>query len=429
LFVLVLSSPCFSQSSAPAAAEPAAVPQLSPEAAYEQALHPLDVVRKSMGNWSDSELAAFSLGVQIAGAACRARTPEQYSGDDLISYARLCSMGQNWPVMGAAAARYIESTDAAKPQLATAYGYKLEAALHAQDEPQILAVEKAMLAAVPYDSVVDIVTNETLAYLKLAFTKDALAMHALVQPLLLAELKSDKPLLARAMLYGDGLQKAALEQYAGQPAVASATVAELDAALAAGPAPLAPDDAIPIGQLRQRYGLLGKPLPAIDFELSLKDVRERPHINPDLGAATALVLFPDWCAQCVRTAPQIWDVMTRVGEDDIRVYGLVAEAMPDKAALLVDQMKPMGPPPPDAPPKSPSELLLHTPVLVVPPDTLKTFATDDFPFLIVVDHAGLVRFAEPVPETALQSGGLVDRVVMHVMEQWPRRKVPAKGTR
>ncbi len=378
-----------------------------------------------MGNWSDSELAAFSLGVQIAGAACRARTPEQYSGDALISYARLCSMGQNWPVMRAAAARYIESTDAAKPQLATAYGYKLEAALHAQDEPQILAVEKAMLAAVPYDSVVDIVTNEALAYLKLAFTRDALAMHALVQPLLLAELKSDKPLLARAVLYRDGLQKAALEQYAGQPAAADATVAELDAALAAGTAPLAPDDAIPIGQLRQRYGLLGKPLPAIDFELSLKDVRERPHINPDLGAATALALFPDWCAQCVRTAPQIWDVMTRVGEDDIRVYGLVAEAMPDKAALLVDQMKPMGPPPPDAPPKSPSELLLHTPVLVVPPDTLKTFAADDFPFLIVVDHAGLVRFAEPVPETALQSGGLVDRVVMHVMEQWPRRKVPA----
>jgi hypothetical protein len=382
-----------------------------------------------MENWSDSELAAFSLGVQLAGAACRARAPEQYSGDDLISYARLCSMGQNWPVMGAAAARYIESADLAKPQLATAYGYKLEAALHAQDQPQIVAIEKAMLAAVPYDAVVDLVTNEALAYLKLAFTKDALAVHAVVEPMLLAELKSDKPLLARPVLYGDGLEKAALEQYAGQPALAEATVAELDAALAAGAAPLVADEAIPMAQERQRYALLGKPLPAIDYELSLKDVRERPHINPDLGAATALVLFPAWCAQCVRTAPQIWDVMTRVGEDDIRMYGLVAEAMPDKAALLTAQMKPMGPPAADAPAKSPSELLLHTPVLVVPPETLKTFAAEDFPFLIVVDHTGLVRFAAPVPETALQAGGLVDRVVVHVMEQWPRRKAAAaKGT-
>ncbi len=148
LVFLMLYSPCFGQSSAQAS-QSAVAPQVSPEAAYEQSLHPLDVVRKSMDNWSDSELAAFSVGVKIAGEACRERTPEQFIGDDLIAYARLCSLAQNWPVMGAAAARYIDSTDAAKPQLATAYGYKLESALRAQDEPQILAVERAMLAAVP----------------------------------------------------------------------------------------------------------------------------------------------------------------------------------------------------------------------------------------------------------------------------------------
>jgi hypothetical protein len=154
----------------------------------------------------------------------------------------------------------------------------------------------------------------------------------------------------------------------------------------------------------------------------LKDVREKPRINPDLGAATALLLFPDWCAQCVRMAPAIWDAMGRLGPGEIRVYGLVAEAMPDKAALLVDQMRPMTPPPADAPPRSPSELLLHTPVLVVPPETLKEFGADDFPFLIVVDHAGMVRFAEVAREPVLDEGGFLDWVAPHVAETWPREK-------
>jgi thiol-disulfide isomerase/thioredoxin len=409
-----------SQTSAPPSPLPG-VPQLSPEAAYDQAVRPLDIVRKSMDNWSDSELAAFSVAAHRASGECSVRTPQQFSGDDLISYAKLCSLGQNWSAMGAAASLYIDSRDALKPQLATAYGYKLESELHAQDVPAIMAVEKAMLAVLPYEAIADTVTNEAVTYLEFAYTKEALAIDGLRQPLLLAELKSDKPALTRHILYGDGLAKASLEQYAGQPAAAAATVAELDAALAAA-GELQADDAIPIAVLRQQYGLLGKPLPAINFELSLLDVREKPHINPDFGAATALVLFPDWCAQCVRTAPQIWDAMTRLGEDDIRVYGLVAEAMPDKAALLVDQMKPMGPPP-DAPPKTPSELLLHMPVLVVPPETVSAFAAQDFPFLIVVDHAGLVRFAEPVASTLLQADGVLDRVVMHVTEQWPRRKV------
>jgi hypothetical protein len=121
-------------------------------------------------------------------------------------------------------------------------------------------------------------------------------------------------------------------------------------------------------------------------------------------------------------APTIWDARTRLGPSQIHVYGLVAEATPDKAALLVAQMKPMSPPPPDAPPKSPSELLLHNPVLVVPPETLKTFGADDFPFLIVVDHAGIVRFAEAAREPVLDEGGFLDWVAPHVAQTWPPEK-------
>jgi thiol-disulfide isomerase/thioredoxin len=411
----------------PVAETPAtATPQLSPEAAYDQAVRPLEIVRRSMANWSDSEVGAFAVAMKNAGAACAARAPGQFAGDELIAYAKLCSLGQNWAVMGVAAGLYIDSNDKEKPQLATAYGYKLESKLHAQDVTEILSVERSMLRDVPYEAVADTVTNEALAYLQLAYTNDALTVHAMREPLLVAALKSEKPGLPRHVLYADGLAKAALEQYAKQPEKATATVAELDAALDAGAANgLAADDAIPVEASRRQYGLLGKRLPEIQFELSLKDVREKPHINPDFGAATALLLFPDWCAQCVRMAPELWDAMTRLGDGEIRVYGLVAEAMPDKAKLLVAQMKPMGPVAADAPVRSPSEVLLHTPVLVVPPETLTAFAASDYPFLIVVDHEGVVRFAAPAPESVLQPGDFLDTVVEHVAEQWPRPKAAA----
>ncbi len=405
---------------APAASGATASPlQLSPVAAYQQALRPFELTRKSIGNWSDSEVGAFAVAMKNGKTECLARKPESFTGEDLISFAKLCSLGQQWGPMGVAAGMYIDAKDLPKPQLSTAYGYKLESAIHARDRVAILNTEKAMLEAVPYNEVLDAVTNEALAFLELPFPQDALEVDGLREPVLLAELKKDNPSLPRHVLYEDGVGMAALQQYVDDSVGAAATVADLDAALGTA---LDPDDAIPVEVARRRYALLGQKLPAIDYRLSLKDVREVPRIDRDLGAATALLLFPDWCAQCVRMAPTIWDARTRLGPSQIHVYGLVAEATPDKAALLVAQMKPMSPPPLDAPPKSPSELLLHNPVLVVPPETLKTFGADDFPFLIVVDHAGIVRFAEAAREPVLDEGGFLDWVAPHVAQTWPPEK-------
>ena len=407
---------------APAVAQTAPAVQLSPEAAYDEAMRPFDLTRKSMSNWSDSEVGAFVVAMKNAGAACQARKPEMFTGDALISYTKLCSLGQQWAVMGEAAGRYIDSDDKEKPLLATAYGFKLESKLHAQDVTEILAVEKSMLQDVPYEAIADTVTNEALAFLELAYTADALRLHAMRQPLLLAALTSAKPALPRHVLYEDGLAKAALEQYAGLPEDAAKTVAALDAVVGTELAPnLTPDDAIPIEHARTRYGVLGKPLPKLTFALSLQDPNDKPHINPDYGSATGLLLFPEWCAVCVRMAPEVWDAMGRLGPEEIRVYSLVAEKTPDKAALKAAALKPMGPPAADAPAKTPSEMLLHTPTQVVPPETLALFAADDFPFVIVVDHSGIVRFAEPGTETELEAGGPLDRVVHHVAEQWPAK--------
>ena len=79
-------------------------PQLSPQSAYEQATRPLEITRRLPSiNWSDSETAALAVAVKQAKEQCSSRTPSQYTGEDLIAYARLCALGQQWPTVQEAA--------------------------------------------------------------------------------------------------------------------------------------------------------------------------------------------------------------------------------------------------------------------------------------------------------------------------------------
>ena len=409
-----------------------APPRLSPQAAYDQAVKPIETVHRSVANWSDAELASLAVAIGRAAEACGERKPLDHAGEDLVALARLCSLGQQWQQTQAAAARYIDLPTTPKPQLAAAYGLDLIATLHSNDLAAILKVSQAMLAAVPYDPVVDASANDALSYLEVAYSSVARELHRSRQPILLAALGSEHPALPRHLLYADGLAMAALEQYMGEPGDAARTVTALDEALTRWP--LTPDDALPVAEARRRYALLGSPLPKIVFTRSLLDPRDTPHINPDYGGATALLLFPDWCAQCVRMGPELGVALGRLGQTNTRVYALLAESPPGPALLLPAPARiptralPSRPQPesPKPRPRTSAELMLHTPTLVVPPETLATFAASDFPFLIVVDHAGIVRFAEVAPEAALAPGGFLDSVVEDVATRWPTKKSSAR---
>ncbi len=403
-------------------------PQLSPQAAYDQAVRPVEIVHRSVANWSEAEQASLAIAIANAARDCADRQPESYTGDDLLALARLCSLGAQWGSMRAAATRYINLPDAPKPQLASAYALALNATLHSNDLAAILKVAQAMLAAVPYEAVVQAAANDALSYLEVSYSSVARELHRSRQPVLLAALASEHPALPRHLLYADGLAMAALEQYMGEPADAARTVVALDEALARRP--LTPDDALPVNEARRQYALLGKKLPKITFTLSLLDPRDPPHINPDFGRATALLLFPDWCAQCVRMGPELQSALGRLGQIETRVYALLAAPAPDAALLLPAAARQPDRPrtntPSSLPPaKTPAELLLHTPTLVVPPETPAAFAASDFPLLIVLDHAGIVRFLGVAPEGGLGPGGYLDTVVEDVATRWPRREHPA----
>jgi hypothetical protein len=271
-------------------------------------MRPLEITRRAITNWSDAETTALAIAVKQATEACSARTPGQFAGDDLIAYARLCALGQQWPTVLTSATSYITGTDVPKPQLAQAYAYQIGAALHTNDPKAILADSLAMLNAAPYNSIADETLNGALHYLQLAFMSDALTLYAAREPILLAALRNPipstpatatEPPVPIRTLYANGVAFAALQQFAGDPQAAAKTVAELNVAL---PATLEPDDSVPIGETRRQYALLGTTLPAIPLSLSLFAAGETPRINTNYGSSTVLLLFPDWCAQCVRLA-------------------------------------------------------------------------------------------------------------------------------
>ena len=410
------------QSTAP---PPLAAPQLSPQAAYEQAVTPFEITRRSIQNWSDSETAAFAIAVHNASLACQARTVEQFSGDDLITFARLCALGQQWPSVSAAATRYIDTNATVKPQLSLAFAYRINAAFNMKDEQHGLAASITMLSAVPYDLTVDQAMQGALHYMQLAFMADALTLYHAREPYILKALSSQNAAasapIPRSTLYADGLAYAALQKFAGHDEDATETVHELDAAL---PAKLEPDEEIPISASRRQYSFLGAKLPAIPLSVSLFAEHETPRINPNYGSATVLLLFPPWCAQCVRMGQSLRETLYRISMNDVRLYGLLAQAPPPVSTPPKPEPrigKPKSSPEPTGPPvpKTAAELLVHTPTFIVPEATLDQFAATDFPLLIATDSKGVIRFIQPASETTLNAGDFLDQVAAHIAAQWP----------
>jgi hypothetical protein len=406
-------------------------PQLSPQAAYDQVLTPFEITRRSVQNWSDSETAAFAIAIHDASAACQARTPEQFSGDDLIAYARLCALGQQWPSVSAAASRYIDASTSPKPQLPLAFAFQINAAFNMKDEKAGLAASLTMLSAVPYDLAVDQAMQGALHYMQLAFMADALTLYAAREPYVLKALSAATPASAaqvpRATLYADGLAYAALQKFAGDDDDAANTVRDLAAAL---PAKLAPDEEIPISITRKQYALLGAKLPAIPLTESLFTEHETPVIDTKHSSTTILLLFPPWCAQCVKMAQSVMATLYRVSENGVRVYPLLAQAprpvpAPPKVERRGAKPKAQTEPPESPAPKTAADLLVHTPTLIVPESTLNQFAATDFPLLIATDSKAIIRFIQPAPETAFNVGDFLDQVAMHIAAQWPP-EAPAK---
>jgi hypothetical protein len=433
--------------------------QLSPQAAYDQAARPLDITRRPVENWSDVEQAALKVAQAQAKDACLARSPYQFKGEDLLAYARLCAFAEQWEPVQQAATSYLIAQRAATPaeqatgfpNLSLAFDYEVQASLHLGNTNNAFGTAQTMLRTVPYDDLASDATNAVVRYIQLVQTDQALAVLAQRQPILLSLLNANAPPSPAAAasahpplsiheLYADAIDLPAMQQFANRQKEAAALFAELEAAL---PSALSPDDTIMTGESRRRYLLLGSPLPAIVASTSLLEppFTAPRDLNTKFGTATVFLLFPNWCAQCIRMGSNFFTTATgRLKPKGVRFYGLLAQ--PDQGLPIPKPSpapaKPSGGSSKLAKPSAlagatggiphieitmsaapnPAEVLMGTPTLIVPPATLDTFVSTDFPLIIVTDFRGIVRYIQPAPDNALVRDGLIDQLADRVTEQW-----------
>ncbi len=373
-----------------------------PGAIYKDAMHPLDVVRQSLDNWSDSELNALSIGMHTAREACGSMKPENYAGDDLYDLAHLCAFGQDWNPANTAAQRYIASK---VPEHRTqAYAISIGAFVHLDALDLALATAREMMRVEPYDAEVAYSVHYLKSYLETVGNPNALQLAEDEHAKIIDALTKGAPLKAEygdavvqiGLLYEMAVEAAFFERYAGNNAQAAVDWDDVERALPAN-AMLTGEDRQEIDSAKLQYHLLGTELEHISAIRSFKSAKSKAWIEENFGAATVLVVFPDWCVQCKKMMQTMTQFGAANADTPIYAYGLIFKESGEETA-----------------PDSEKELI-STDVMEVSQETARSFGTTDYPLGIVVDHAGVIRFIGVIPSDAFKGDGYMEKVITRMV--------------
>ena len=195
---------------------------LRPGEVYQQAMKPLDLVRSSLDNWSDTELGALTAGIRMARVACAAVVIEQpapgkpgpdasgpdapgpdakvaggnpirvTTDEDLYDLIRLCALGQDWNQSLAAAKKYLAG--GAVAHRSQAYSLSISALVHTNDLDGAVEAAREMLRDIPYDAEVGYATQFLKTYLTQAVDPKALTFATEEHGALVEALKSGSTL-------------------------------------------------------------------------------------------------------------------------------------------------------------------------------------------------------------------------------------------
>jgi hypothetical protein len=401
------ATPADTHPTAPAAPSPQtpAPPHEAPGAIYKDAMHPLEVVRASLSNWSDAELGALAVGMHKAREACDAARLEDYQGEDLYDLAHLCAFGQDWSPANEAALKYLAARE--EPHRTQVYAISVSALAHINALDLALATTREMLERQPYDAEVAYTVRymkDTLEHagspqaLALATEEHASIVQALSQPGPLKATHGDTTISTGA-LYASAMELVFLRRFAGNSDAAAAASADLDAALQKLTA-IPAEDQQEIDQIRTQYRLLGTHLPDLQPTRTLQSATAKPQIDPNFGAATVLVLFSDWCIECRGLMLDVMKFAIENGQTPIHAYGLLYSE--DAPADVQDAGKLLH--------AENEKQLAGTPTLEVPSQIAKTFGVVDYPLGVVLDSNGTIRFIGVLPSDAFNGNGYIEKV-------------------
>jgi hypothetical protein len=377
----------------------------APGTIYKDAMHPLEVVRASLGNWSEAELAALSVGIERAREACDAAKPDDYQGEELYDLAHLCAFAQDWSPANAAALRYVAGRE--EPHRTEALAISVSALAHINALDLALATTRGLLRF-PYDAEVAYTVRYMKDTLEHAGSPEALALAGEEHAAIVQALSRPGPLkvasgdatISTGALYASAMELAFLNRFAGNSDAAAAAATDADAALQKLTA-IPAEDQQEIDQVRTQYHLLGMHLPNVHPTRTLQSASAKPRIDPNFGAATVLVLFSDWCIECRELVKTMTKFAAANSNAPIHVY-----------ALLYSEDSPAGPQDAGKALHAENEkYLAGTPTLEVPAETAQTFGVVDYPLGVVLDRSGTIRFIGVLPSDAFNENGYISKVL------------------
>jgi len=369
-------------------------------------MHPLEVVRGSMENWSEPELGALAVGMHKARESCTELKAENFSDDELYDLAKLCSFGQDWNDANSAATRYMDSR--AEPHRAQAFALSINALVHLNGVDLAIQTSQLLLQSMPYDAEVAYAIRYMKDYLeqagnqmarKLAEDEHEKIVHALQQGTALKAAYGDA-VMGYGLLYDSAMELAFFEKFAGMDEEAAATAAECDDAVRSATA-LTAEDRQRIDSVRLQFRLLGTKLPEVAVTRSLLSAAAKPQLPPGFGEGTVLVVFPDWCAQCRNLMKTLTEFGKVNATTPLHAYGLMFHEDEDTGG--------------QAPHAPTFKELQGTETFVVPETTAQTFGILDYPTAVVVDRNGLIRFIGMLPADAFSGDGYVSKVIQRMV--------------
>ena len=219
----------------------------------------MDETRADMTNWSDVEVLAFTAATKAAAGECARMETTAYEGEELLSLAKLCALGQNWNGTYSAALRYTRMEEAA--HLASGFGLLLQADLNQAKVADAIDHLTEMTKRLPLSMETNAVYAYALAAIEVTRPEDGIRVALLRQPMSLAALNQSTATMFAGVAEADAWHTLSLLHFAHKTAEERAQMLLLQDAIAKRTVPLGAADAYTAALGRARYACLGKPLP------------------------------------------------------------------------------------------------------------------------------------------------------------------------
>lgn len=394
----------------------------SPADAYDRAMQPVEIVRRSPNNVTDSEIAAWGVAVTTAAHSCATRRLEDFAGEELFHFARLCQLGQQYEDAYAAARKYISAGNTKSAESARAL--IVRASLSAGNLLRAQQSAYDLLRTYPYDGTVHTLVQETI--MALAATdamENAINMVEERSSSLISAMQVQGGLalhegsykVPQSTLVRDALEAAymyrAENRVLGAQPKADALIASIRQIVDAAAPSVSAVERDAMQAAIHRAEMLMTAAPPVPVEASSAKSPAPRTVIPYEKNITVLAFYAPWSPQ--RT--QMFELLGNMARDyktfPVHLYAIstaaVATGSSDakSADVLTQLLEQFG------------KNVPAVPIVVTTDAVTHSFALDDWPMFAVVDTEGKLRFLDTLTSPEYKDGGRMHRLVAALASQ------------